>query len=211
MRLEDATRPELLTALRALIEEREELRQKTAALEDELQRVARECAVTERENATLTHLQVANRLLHRTLDGTKVLKSIQEIIINLLGCEQIGLFEREKRPRDRLTLISSYGIDEKAWQYVALDEGLIGECARTGVMQMAGPGDRPDVTTRRPSVCVPLLLDGRTVGVLVLFKLLPHKSGLEEVDHALLELLSQQAGVALVSTYATGAWRWRWT
>jgi GAF domain-containing protein len=211
MRLEDATRPELLTALRALLEERDELRQRSAVLEDELQRVARECALTERENATLTHLQVANRLMHRTLDGTKVLKSIQEIIINLVGCEQIGLFEREKRPRDRLTLISSYGIDEKSWQYVALDDGPIGECARTGALWMAGPGDRPEATSRQPSACVPLLLDGRTVGVLVLFRLLAHKNGFEDVDYALLELLSQQAGVALVSTYATGAWRWRWT
>jgi hypothetical protein len=210
MRLEDATRPELLTALRALIEEREELQHKSAAQEDELQRVMREAAIIERENAALTHLQVANRLLHRTLDGTKVLKSMQEIIINLIGCEQIALFEREKRPRDRLALISSYGIDEKSWQFVAIDDGPIGECAATGRMWLSGPGDLPDATARKPSACVPLNVDGRTVGVLVLFRLLAHKNGFEDIDYALLEMLSQQAGVALVSTYATGAWRWRW-
>jgi GAF domain-containing protein len=78
------------------------------------------------------------------------------------------------------------------------------------MMWMFEPGERADAATRKPSACVPLVVDGRTVGVLALFRLLAHKSGFEEVDYALLELLSQQAGVALVSTYATGAWRWRW-
>jgi nitrate/nitrite-specific signal transduction histidine kinase len=207
MRFDEASRPELLTALRSLLKEHEEMQQQLKELEAAHRRLVREHAALERENATLSHLQVASRLLHRSLDRKEVTTAIQEIIINLVGSEQVALFDYEGRSK-RLTLISSFGIDAQAWASIPVGEGPIGDCIRTGEIQIL-LDEEADPAEGRPSVCVPLRLDQKVMGVLVLFKLLAHKTGLEEVDFALFDLLSQQAGVALVSTSPTGARLWK--
>jgi hypothetical protein len=207
MRFEDATRPQLLTALRSLLQERDQLQRRLAELEEANQRMQRDCATVERENATLSHLQVASRLLHRTLDRKEVVTAIQEIIINLVGSEQVALFDYETK-RQRLVLISSFGVDEQAYAELGLDAGAIGDCARSGEIQLM-PSDEADAANGRPSVCVPLRVGKRVAGVLVLFRLLAHKVGFEEVDFAIFDLISQQGGVALISTYPTGARPWK--
>jgi hypothetical protein len=207
MRFDEASRPELLTALRSLLKEHEDMQQQLTELQSSHRRLAREHAALERENATLSHLQVATRLLHRSLDRNEVTTAIQEIIINLVGSEQVALFDYEMK-RKKLTLISSFGIDAQMWASLPLPEGPIGDCIRTGEIQVL-LAEEADPAEGRPSVCVPLRIDQKVTGVLVLFKLLAHKTGLEEVDFALFDLLSQQAGVALVSTYPTGARPWR--
>jgi len=45
-----------------------------------------------------------------------------------------------------------------------------------------------------PQASIPILLDGRTVAVLVMLRLLPQKVGLDESDLRLVKLLSAEAG-----------------
>jgi hypothetical protein len=206
VRFDEATRPELLIALRALLSECDELQRRIRELDTDNQRLAREICALERENATLTHLQVASRLLHRTLDRKQVYTAIHEVIVNLIGCEQLALFAYERR-RHRLGLVSWLGVDEQQYAFVPVDSGLIGDCVRTGEIQLYAP-ETADATTGQPTACVPLKVDGKVVGALVLFKLLDHKPGIEDVDLALFEMLSHQAGVAMVSTYPTGPAAW---
>ena len=49
-------------------------------------------------------------------------------------------------------------------------------------------------------VCVPLRIKDRVVGVIAMYKLLPHKKGLTGLDFKLLELLAGHAATALVSS-----------
>ncbi len=42
-----------------------------------------------------------------------------------------------------------------------------------------------------------MMVEGRAMGVIVIFRLLPQKAGLEPIDHELFALLSAHAGVAL--------------
>jgi hypothetical protein len=195
VRLEDATRPELLTVLRSLLQERDELQRRIDELELAHERLRREHAAVERDHAVGSHLQVAGRLLHRSLDRRQVLTAILEICINLVGCEEIALFERGG-DGERLGLIASFGVDEAAWASVAIDAGAIGQAAATASIQLAG-GDSGDGT---PVACVPLCVERHVVGVLVLFRLLPHKAGFEPVDLALFDLLREEGGVALAAS-----------
>lgn len=196
MRLEDATRPELLTVLRALLQERDDLQRRVDGLEAAHDRLAREHAVVDREHAVVSQLHVASRLLHRSLDRGRVVTAILEVCIDLIGSEHVALFEREA---DRLRLIASYGVDQTAHASIPVGEGAIGEAARTAAIQLA-TSDGADADRARPAACVPLCVAGQAVGVLVLFRLLPHKRGFGQVDFALFELLSEQAGVALAAT-----------
>ena len=48
--------------------------------------------------------------------------------------------------------------------------------------------------------CIPLKIKDRVVGVIAIYRLLSHKTGLTSLDHKLIELLAGHAATALVSS-----------
>jgi GAF domain len=202
VRLEDATRAQLLTALRSLLDERDELQRRIDVLETAHERLGREHAALEREHAIVSQLHVAARLIHGSLDRRRVIGAIVEICINLVGTEEVALFERDDEQR-RWRLVGSFGVDEVAYASLPIDHGAFGATARTGAVQlMTSAADHADAATADGGLaaCVPLRADAAVVGLLVVFRLLPHKAGFEPVDLALFDLLSQQGGIALAVT-----------
>ena len=55
-----------------------------------------------------------------------------------------------------------------------------------------------------PAACIPLALEDRTVGAIVVYSLLGHKNRFVTVDRELFKLLGAHAGGALVSAYLRG-------
>jgi hypothetical protein len=153
------------------------------------------------QNSNLANLYVAGYSLHGTLDRAELLQSIQEIVSNLIGSEEMALFELTPDGA-RLHLAASNGVDPKAFASVDLTDGLIGRVGGSGEPYLAGrdspEGARPveaDLTA-----CIPLLLAGKVTGVLAIFRLLSHKQRLEPLDGELFDLLTSQAAVALYCT-----------
>jgi len=147
----------------------------------------------ESQNLELTNLYVAGLRLHATLQREDVLTAIEEIVVNLIGSEQFAVFE--VGADGGLMLATSFGVDPAAWRTVPADRGPIGNTVVRGETWIAPAG--PDAN---PIACVPLRLDGRAIGAIAIFRLLGHKPRLDAVDHALFELLSTQAGLALHSS-----------
>jgi len=129
-------------------------------------RCVEQLAAAEQRIGHLAKLQAAVRELHEAAMPADVLTTIKEIVANLVGCEEMGIYAR--RPDGGLTLLDGIGVD-------ADHEG----------------------TEASAIVSVPLHLNGRVVGVIALFKLLPQKAGLEPVDHELFQVLSTHAARAL--------------
>ncbi len=172
--------------------EEEALHERLLAIREESQDYMRRFSELETSNANLANLYVASYQLHGTLDRQAVLNAIQEIIVNLVGSEQFGVFEGNASSislacsvgLDDLTIARSRQTDAQAWSealdghaYVRVDEtagGLIG--------------------------CIPLKLDNDVTGVIAIFSLLPHKPGLEPLDHELFDLLATHAATALYCT-----------
>ena len=153
----------------------------------------------ESQNTSLANLYVASYRLHGTLDRGEVLGTIQEIVTNLVGCEEIAIFEVNEAGTS-LALAASTGIDPETYASVALGEGVIGRCARTGETFVAGDEGEappPGEGDAALSACVALRLDGRVSGAIALFRLLPQKSGIEAVDRELFDLLATHAATAL--------------
>src|SRR5260370_1567247 len=92
-------------------QEEEVLHEKLMAIRDESQDYMRRFSELESSNANLAILYVASYQLHGTLDRQAVLNAIQEIVVNLVGSEQFGVFEGNA---SELTLTCSVGIDELA-------------------------------------------------------------------------------------------------
>ena len=188
----------LRTSLAAAESERGTLAARLARLESETQRWREEFASIEEQNAHLAQLYVTSYQLHRALDREQLLGTIQEIVANLVGCEEMALFEMNALGNG-LELVRASGIDTEAFRRVATSQGIIGRVGREGrthVSERDGTdGARPEEASL--TACVPLKLRGKVVGVLAVFRLLPQKEALEPLDHELFDLLSDQAATAL--------------
>jgi nitrate/nitrite-specific signal transduction histidine kinase len=176
--------------------ERISLRRQMAEIEANNQRFTKEYLQIEHQNANLANLYVTSYRLHATLGRDEVLSVIQEILINLVGSEEVAVFEVDDDGKT-LTLASSFGIDQERYQRVALGSGVIGRVAESGE-PFFGNGDpeKDDGVT----ACIALKVDDNVTGVITVFGLLPQKSDLESVDHELFDLLGTHAAVALYSS-----------
>ncbi len=181
-------------------QERIRLQRQIAEIEADNKRFSYEFNEIEHQNSNLANLYVASYRLHGTLDRDEVLTTILEILINLVGSEEIAVFEMESGG-SALNLVASYGIDEERYQTVSLGSGILGRVAATGDSHF--DDEKKDTSGNEESItaCIALKIDGRVTGLITVFKLLPQKPGLEPVDHEMFELLATHAATAI---YCTG-------
>ena len=181
------------------------LRDRVAAIEEESRTFTARYVEVEQQNTHLANLYVASYQLHGTLDRERVLAAIKEVVINLIGSEEVAIWELDPRA-NALALLDSFGIDQRQWTKVPLDQegGLIGLVEETGTRfvageaELVGSGSEADL-----SACIPLKLDHIVIGVIGIFRLQPQKSGFEPIDLELFELLASHAATALYCTRAT--------
>jgi hypothetical protein len=176
------------------------LQQQIVEIEAEHQRFNQEYQAIEEQNSNLANLYVASYRLHGTLDRGTVLETILEILINLVGSEEIGVFELDP-DASVLTLAASYGIEKDRYRAVPLDSGIIGRVAQSGESYF-GTGTNGNGSEREEALtaCIALKVDEKITGTITVFSLLPQKKDLQPVDHELFELLATHAATALFCT-----------
>lgn len=182
--------------------EKERLQKNLASVEEENRRYSEQYVGVEQQNTDLASLYVASYRLHATLDRGETLAIVQDIICNLIGSEEIAIFEIDEEG-SALWLAASLGIHAPSFKKVPVGCGLIGRCAETLEIYLAGRDDGACAMPeeRDLSACIPMSLDGRLLGVVAVFRLLPQKAGLVALDHELFDLLATHAAKAL---YCTG-------
>jgi hypothetical protein len=125
--------------------------------------------------------------LHGAADEAEVRTTIKEIVANLLGSEEVGLFRGPVA--GALSLVDGIGVDPARHPAIVAASPLVREALTLGRTCVATGGS--------VVACVPLVRDERVTGAIVLFGLLPQKAGLEPADHELFDLLSTHAALAL--------------
>ncbi len=165
-----------------------------ADLERENHEFARRCVQLEEHSANLANLYAATYQLHATLEPDAVVNCIVEISVNLIGAAEFALYLLEEAKGD-FTLRVREGelapeITHLPEPVYPLEQAAVRE-KRTlfAVEQQEGP-----------ICCVPLLHEEKLIGLLSIYALLSHKAAFTPLDRELLELLSGQAAVALVSS-----------
>jgi chorismate mutase len=151
----------------------------------------------EEQNSTLTTLYVACQRLHSTLDRTEVLLTVREIIVNLIGCEEFALFTL--LPDGRLRRVDSLGLAPGVFESLPPGSGLIARTVQTGEVCLRGESDSGGVTPAEANLtaCIPLKRDGTLTGAIALFRLLPQKFEIQELDRELFRLLETHLALAL--------------
>lgn len=148
-------------------------------------------------------LEVAQRRLADATNHEEALDAIRDIVTNLLGSEEIALFNVEQG-QAVLSLFWSFGIDAVRHRTLAagtsplLQRVIDGEPYLEGAFAGGGNGDLIGAF----NALVPIRLGSRTVAVLGIRSLLPQKTRFNESDVQLLRFLSGEAGKALFSERA---------
>ena len=120
---------------------------------------------------------------------------VREIVSNLLGCEEMAVFEldaRDKRP----SLVWSFGVETKSIHFRELcPDARFSRLLSGHTCVNERHVDGGDFQHKRAATaCVPILLEGRTAGVLLLVRMLPQKANIDELDHGVLAVVSKEAG-----------------
>jgi len=148
-------------------------------------------------------LQAAQKRLRESVGPADLLDAVCDIVTNLLGCEEIGLFTLD---RGSSRLFWSFGIDPK--RHGSLDTVEVSTLQRVlqGEFQVTQVHEgQANHVKRSLRVLVPIRVDERTVAVLVMFKLLPQKPDFDETDIKLAKLLSDETGRALFGSASANA------
>jgi putative methionine-R-sulfoxide reductase with GAF domain len=177
--------------VRDVLDENARLRQFLTELETTAARRDEQYAQIEQQNANLANLYVASYQLAGTVDRATVLQSIQEIVANLIGSEEIGIWERNG---DTLVLAASFGIDAIRMARIPIRHGRIGATAASGEIYVSPTGAADD---DHITACIPLRVEGEVIGVVTIFELLGHKPVLGEGDRELFDLLAVHAATSL--------------
>ncbi|HTK56993.1 MAG TPA: GAF domain-containing protein [Gemmatimonadales bacterium] len=136
--------------------------------------------------------------LHSSNDPADVVTVIKEIVANLLGCEEMGVFE--VWPLGPVfTYIDGIGIDADKFATLPPSHPLVQQAFTTS--QVVVPADpTAESILGRPAAAIVPLRDGATVcGIVVLFTLLRQKPVLEREDAELLDAVATHGGRALIN------------
>lgn len=196
----------LQSELEAERAEHKELFRRLEELEKLRASSAEEYALVEEQNNHLASLYSATYSLHGTLERDRVIGIIEEIVANLIGSEEVGVFEWSEADGE-LCLVASKGIDEAFYARLRPEEGIIGEAVRRRRAYLVGRSQveaTPAPGEEALTACIPLAIGEHLVGAIAVFRLLPQKQGIEPVDCELFELLGSQAAVAFYSATLHG-------
>ena len=197
----EGLRLELADRVSLLENERQTLLGQLKTVESENQQFAERYLEIEEENNNLANLYVASYQLHSTLDASEVLKVILEIVINLIGAEIFCVYVFDEKG-SILEPVASEGSPVESFPRIRLGDGFVGESVETGDVVSGDPAvsSEDPVGGRKPVVCIPLRVDDKPVGCIVIYSLLQQKDGFSPLDHELFTLLAGHAATAIFAS-----------
>jgi hypothetical protein len=172
--------------------ERRRLLDALALLEEENRRLSDDLANAQEQVVELAERFVALSRLHAAPDQASALKVVEELVVNLVGSEELVVLGRGAGGLEPLL---ASGVDAERVRRLVAAPGSAGCAAETGILHL--PRDPPLPGDEGLTAAVPLRVAGRPAGVLAIFGLLGQKAGLSPSDHAVFDLLAEHAGAAL--------------
>ncbi len=194
-------REELVTRISGLETEKRDALDRLRAIEEENRQFAGRYLEVEEENNNLANLYVASFQLHSTLDLSEVLKTIIEIVINLIGAEVFAVYVLDEKT-DQLSPVAAEGRPLSAFPKVPLNSGMMGESVRSGETTCDGASASDDL--ERPIVCIPLRIGERPMGAIAIFELLVQKDSFTPLDQELFTLLAGHAATSIFAAQLYG-------
>ncbi|MBC7793005.1 MAG: GAF domain-containing protein [Clostridia bacterium] len=180
--------------------ERAAMTERIQAMERENESYLAQYVTVQEQISDLANLYIAAYRVTGTNDREKLIAAIEEVVVNFVGSEELAIFELTTDGKT-LELASSFGIEELEFARVPVGNGIIGRVAQSGEAYIVlgnGGGERETAAGLPVNAVVPLTVDGKITGVIVVFRLLQQKASLLDSDAELLNLLGTHSAPGLL-------------
>lgn len=151
----------------------------------------------EKQNESFMNLFVSSCQIHSSLDEEYILLTMQEIALHMVGAEVFSMWMIDQQTGEMEIIAETDECDQFDGSFPALEPGLVKKLATGQVSYFSNDG-KGSKSPEDPLACIPLMMEGKTIGAIVIYKLLVQKNGFTSLDHELLDLLATQAVTALV-------------
>jgi hypothetical protein len=189
---DDAIR-ELLITIEKLEREKRHLLDRSEALVTKKREDEDRYSEIEREVNDLANLYVASFQLHASLSPRRVLRHVLDMLGQLVGAYSFAVYIVLN---DKAVCVAQENVTERLYP-VGLGDGPIGEACLTGIAKV--PEKLNPGTVADPMVIIPIIVEGRPVGVISIISVLAQKQAWASVDQELFKLLGAHAGPAIVA------------
>jgi hypothetical protein len=152
----------------------------------------------ERNHFLLERLNASSARLIQSLDNEDAFEAVAEIIGNLIGSEEVAIFDY--CPADETFLLAwSWGVESADMELFKSGAGMFGRAVSQGTSQFRERQPEKDLLPleKHLTACVLLKSSHEVVGIIAIFGLLPQKNRLEWADYELLKFLETYATVAI--------------
>lgn len=186
----------LMKARRTLERQLERFQERMGKVSEENDEFNRRYEEVEDLNNRLANLYIASLRLHGSLQHDVVLRTMVEIVVNLVGAHDFAIYLADHKTQT-MRMLASEGVLGGPLTAISLESGRIGQAARTRSVYIneQGLGSADD-----PLACIPLSIEGQLVGMIVIFSLLSQKEGkFSRADMEMFELLAAHAAAAIAS------------
>lgn len=194
----DAAIRDLLRKIDQLESEKQDLLARHQRTQADTSRIDVDYHEVEAELANLANLYVAATQLHSARTVRSCIRNLKELLAQFVGAAEFVVYLASD-DKTELCAIASEGVDPDAVARVPIADDALGEAFRSGRLLFGSAADTSKGTVADPAAIVPMHLDGRTVGIIVIFGTLPQKTEFINVDNELFKLLGAQAAPALVN------------
>ncbi len=194
-------REELGSKIEELEGQNQSMVEQLRSVESENLEFAERYVEIEEENNNLANLYVASYQLHSTLDVDEVVKTILEIVINLIGAEVFAVYACDDTS-DLLAAVACEGDQVTAFPDLTIGEGFVGKSVAEGEVVLSDSIDTGGMPSEggAPVVSIPLRVEDQPVGAIVIYKLLQQKDGFNALDDELFSLLAGHAATAIFAS-----------
>jgi len=193
---DDAIR-ELLVKIEQLEQEKKSLRSWARDNAEESLDYKARFTEMERELDTMANLYVASYQLHATLDVREVLSVVEQLLMQFVGAAAFVIHLAAERDGGKvLEAVHAFQHEVDGGGIAAWGEGPVGEAAVTQVPFVGDPAGPREAG--QPLACIPMVLSGRTVGVIAIHHLLEQKRKFVDIDYELFKLLALHSASAIV-------------
>lgn len=149
-------------------------------------------------------VDAARRRLRECKDQREACEAIREIVSNLVGCEEMALFQLHQKDA-QFELLWSFGVDPHDLHVpeVITSSVLPGLLVGETYIAESSNSAKGAAPRAKVSAILPIQLQGETVAVLVLLRLLVQKAKIDEQDTRLFAVIAKEAGNPLFGLGST--------
>jgi hypothetical protein len=192
--------------LDAAISEADRLRLQVSMLLTTHQQLSTLLVAADTRVGDMMKLLVTVRAMIESRDASSALESLEDILVNVIGCDDFTVYSIDQRER-MLVPIAGSGTFVRPSDRVSLDDSWLGEVVQSGsllITREREPGDRGYADV---AAVVPLKVLDHVVGAIVVTSLLPHRELLGACDREILGLLGVYAATAIIAADRRTRWR----